>query len=191
MIKFAICVIAAYLLGSISPSIIIGRLRGDDIRSHGSGNAGTTNVLRNYGKKAAAVTLLVDVLKGTAAAVLGSAIGGGKCGYACALAVLLGHIFPVFFGFKGGKGVATAFGALLGVSPWIALAALAVFVCVCAVSRYVSLSSICAAASAPLASLVFAHGAFFYVVAMAAVIIIKHRTNISRLFAGTENKLKF
>ena len=122
---FYVFIVLAYLLGSISPSIIQGRLAGVDIKKEGSGNAGTTNTLRVLGKKAALITLIVDIGKAVLAVFLGST-QGDLCSYICAVAVFAGHIWPVYFGFKGGKGVATAFGAILMVNWKLALIALAI-----------------------------------------------------------------
>ena len=187
---FYVYIIIAYLLGSISPSIIQGKLAGIDIKKVGSGNAGTTNTLRTLGKKAALITLVVDICKGVLAVFLGS-LAGQTCSYICAIAVFLGHIFPIYFGFKGGKGVATAFGACLMVNWKVALLALAVAIVLTALSRRMSVGSIVAAASLPVFSLIFERSFWPYALATALIIIIKHHANIKRLIKGEEPPLNF
>ena len=123
-----LAVVIAYLIGNISPSILLAKAKGIDIRKEGSGNAGTTNALRVMGKKAGAITLIVDVLKGTAAVLLGLLLAGHVGAMWCVVAVFCGHVWPVFFGFRGGKGVATAFGALMGLNPLLGLVTLGVVV---------------------------------------------------------------
>ena len=187
---FFLYIVIAYLLGSISPSILIGRIKGVDIRKQGSGNAGTTNTLRVLGKKAAALVLLIDVAKGALAVFLGS-LAGPACSYLCACAVMAGHIWPVFFGFKGGKGVAAAFGSVLMINWKMALLLLAVCMVVTALSKRMSVGSITAAAGLPIAS-VFMERLFWpYALVLAAVVIYKHRGNIKRLIKGEEPKLNF
>ena len=150
-----ICVIGAYLIGSVSFAVIASWIFGlPDPRSYGSGNPGAANVLRSGKVPAALFTLLGDAAKGVLgvalARLLAPSFGLGPATVAlCALAVVMGHLYPVFFGFKGGKGVATSFGALLALSPWAALVATAVFLLVVALFRYVSLASILAAAGWP------------------------------------------
>jgi glycerol-3-phosphate acyltransferase PlsY len=200
-------VVAAYLLGSIPSGYVLVRLfRHQDIRQTGSGNIGATNVLRSGGKGLAAATFLMDMLKGCAAVWLGGAMGGLLAPGAApddmralaALVAVLGHIFPVWLGFKGGKGVATGFGVFLAASPWAALAAISVFIVVLALSRYVSLASILGAGSFPLFAWwlgrihVCADRTPFFVaveIAVALLLIAKHHQNIRRLLAGTESKL--
>lgn len=197
-----LAVVAAYLLGSLSFAVIVSRLMGlADPRSYGSKNPGATNVLRSGSRPAAVVTLLLDAAKGWLPVFLvrvyGSAYGLGDGTLALvALAAFAGHLWPVFFGFKGGKGVATALGVLLGLSGWLALATLATFVIIVAFFRWVSLASLVAAAFAP----------FFYVLtggvlwemhpgialaitAMAALLTWRHAANIRRLLQGKEPKL--
>ncbi len=187
---FYVYIVIAYLLGSISPSILLGRLKGVDIRKEGSGNAGTTNTLRVLGKKAALVTLLADVAKGALAVFLGS-LAGSTCAYICAAAVMAGHIWPVFFGFKGGKGVATAAGAVLVINWRMALLLLLVALVLTVLSKRMSVGSIGAAVGLPIASVFMEKGFWPYALAMALVVIIKHRGNIKRLIAGEEPKLNF
>lgn len=186
---YVITMIAAYFIGNISPAILIGRAHGVDIKKEGSGNAGTTNVLRVLGKKAAAATLIIDVAKGSAAALLGGLVGGEFLMGACAMFVMLGHIWPAAFRFKGGKGVATAFGAILLIDPLIALAELGVVAIVVLITRMVSLGSICAAIALPVLAFFFIPSFLPCSIIMAVVVLIKHRSNIKRIFGGTESKL--
>ncbi len=200
-------VVAAYLLGSVpSGYVLVYLFRHQDIRQTGSGNIGATNVLRSGSKGLAAATFLMDMLKGCCAVWLGGLIGhllapGAPPDNMQALAALvavLGHIFPVWLGFKGGKGVAVGFGVFLVASPWAALAAISVFFVVLALSRYVSLASILGAGSFPLFAWwlgrihVYAERTPFFVaveIAVALLLIAKHHQNIRRLLAGTESKL--
>lgn len=201
-LNILVAVLAAYLIGSLSFAVIVSRLMGlDDPRSYGSKNPGATNVLRSGSKKAAILTLLFDALKGGVPVALvlafGSAHGLGAGTAAMAgLAAFLGHLFPVFFGFAGGKGVATAVGVLVGMNGWLALAAVATFAIVLYFSRYVSLASIAAAVFAPLFYL-FGDGVAWQASGaevlslsiMALLLVWRHRENINRLFAGTESRL--
>jgi glycerol-3-phosphate acyltransferase PlsY len=193
---------AAYLLGSIPTGYLIIRLfRHQDIRQAGSGNIGATNVLRSGGKILGAATFLLDMLKGSSAVWLGAflatllpALASRDAQALAALVAVLGHVFPVWLGFKGGKGVATGFGVFLVAAPWAALAAISVFALVLLLSRYVSLASILGAASFPVFAWFFTRGdrpPFFIAVqiAVALIIILKHHQNIRRLFAGTESRI--
>ena len=194
--------LAAYLIGSLSFAVIVSRAMGlSDPRTYGSGNPGATNVLRSGSKPAAIVTLLLDAAKGWLPVMLvkwfGPAWGLGEGTQALAgLAAFLGHLYPVFFGFKGGKGVATAVGVLIAFEPLLALAALLTFAIIVAFFRYVSLASIVAAVFAPAYYLLVdgvawqASGAkTLAMVAMGLLLIWRHRENIQRLLAGTESKL--
>ena len=151
MMLVIVCVVVAYLLGSLSAAIITCRVMGlPDPRGQGSGNPGATNVLRIGGKKAAAITLLGDFLKGLIPVLLASLLGVSALGLALvALAAFLGHLYPLFFGFQGGKGVATAFGAIIGLSLPVALAVLLTWVGVFALCRVSSVAALSAAALAP------------------------------------------
>lgn len=194
---------AAYLLGSVPAGYLLIRIfRHEDIRKAGSGNIGATNVLRSGGKLLGAATFLLDVLKGSSAVWLGALLGGLLAPDAsqlnmkalAALFAVLGHVFPVWLRFRGGKGVATGFGVFLVASPWAALAAISIFIVVLAISRYVSLASVLGAASFPILAWHFALGArppFFIAVqvAVALLIIVKHHQNIRRLFKGTESRI--
>lgn len=184
---------AGYLIGSISFAVLLVRLRtGRDIRAEGSGNAGATNVLRSHGKALGLAVGGLDIAKGAAAVLLVRAVTADpRYAAAAGLAAVLGHVFPVFYGFRGGKGVATAVGAFLVLAPLATLVCLAVFVVVVAVTRYVSLGSVIAMVLLPpVAGLLFqAPRAVIAAAAAAAVlIVIKHRENLRRLARGDERK---
>jgi glycerol-3-phosphate acyltransferase PlsY len=194
-----LAVLGAYLIGSISFAVVTARLFGlPDPRTYGSGNPGATNVLRSGRKAAAIATLVGDAAKGAVAVVLvrwlGPSYGTGDAAVAgAAFAAFAGHLYPVYFGFKGGKGVATAFGIVLALSGWLALAALVVFLAVVAATRYVSLASILAAvAAAALTPLLFGPGwVLAAMLGMAVLIVWRHRANLQRLLAGEESRLTF
>lgn len=187
--SFALTTIIAYALGSISPSIIMGKLAGIDIKKEGSGNAGATNTLRVLGKKAAIITLLIDISKGVIAVYLAGCLFGALHSYIACIFVILGHIFPIWYNFKGGKGVAVSFGALLAVNPLIAVCALLVVIAFVLIFRMVSLGSIMAAVSAPIFSYFFEPEFLPYVIFPAILIIYMHRSNIRRIINRQENKL--
>ena len=134
--------LVAYFIGNISPSTIMAKRQGLDIKKEGSGNAGTTNALRVMGKKAGAITCIVDILKGVVAVLIGLLVGGPLAAYLCALCVFLGHVWPIVYKFQGGKGVATAFGAVLAVNPLLALISLVIVAIVVFTSKRMSLGSI-------------------------------------------------
>ena len=188
-----LAVAAAYLLGSVPFAVLSSRLFGlADPRTYGSGNPGATNVLRSGNKKAALVTLLGDALKGWLAVFLAQHFGLGEVTIALvALAVFLGHLFPLFLKFKGGKGVATAAGVLLALDPWLGLLTLATWLLVAYVSRYSSLAALLAALLAPLyaATLHGADSLFGVVVLIALALIAKHWGNLQRLMAGQEGRI--
>jgi acyl phosphate:glycerol-3-phosphate acyltransferase len=179
----------AYLLGSIPTGYILGKFAGVDVRQVGSGNVGATNVARAVGKWQGVLTLLADTVKGMLPAAIGLAMTLPPAAIAAlSAAAFLGHLYPVFLKFRGGKGVATALGSLLVIAPLAGLLLVAIFAVVVFPTRLVSLSSIVAAASAPFALWLFLQpraivllGAFF-----AAMIVWRHRANIQRLRAGTE-----
>lgn len=187
----------AYLIGSLSFAVIVSRAMGlSDPRSYGSGNPGATNVLRSGNKKAAALTLLFDALKGYVPVLLvrlwGDGFGLGEGTIAMvALAAFLGHVWPVFFRFQGGKGVATAFGVLVGINPWLGLATLATWVVIAFFFRYSSLASLVAAAFAPFYELLIwgASPVAVAIFVMSLVLVWRHSANISRLLAGTEGRI--
>lgn len=190
-----LCVIVtaviAYLMGNISPAILIGKAHGIDIRKEGSGNAGTTNVLRVLGKKAALATLLIDILKGTVAVILAGLLLGKPAAMVAVLAVFCGHVWPVFFGFKGGKGVATAFGALCGLHPALGFSCLGVVLIVVLLTRRMSAGSLVGALSFPLICWWLEPDFIWIGSVMAIIILIKHKDNIVRLMKGEEPKMSF
>jgi glycerol-3-phosphate acyltransferase PlsY len=187
-------VVVGYLLGSISFAVLLVRaVAGKDIRSEGSGNAGATNVLRAHGKKLALLVALLDVAKGAAAVLLVRLVTADPLwASAAGVAAVLGHVFPVFYGFRGGKGVATAVGVFLVLAPLALLCCLAVFVAIVAITRYVSLGSVVAMTLLPpVAGLVF-HSPRPVVTAAAVTAIVvlgKHLDNLKRLARGEERKL--
>ena len=193
--------VVAYLIGSINSSIVISKaVMGKDIRESGSGNAGATNMLRTMGKKYAIITLVIDILKGVVALLLAMlAIKFGAYAvsmYIAGVAVVVGHNFPVFFGFKGGKGVATSLGVILLLDWKIGLITLVIALAIMAVSKYVSLGSVMAALVFVIIQIVvmiatdsFDITRFICVVILGGLLIIRHRANIKRLLNGTENKL--
>ncbi|MFB3776580.1 MAG: glycerol-3-phosphate 1-O-acyltransferase PlsY [Bryobacteraceae bacterium] len=197
MMNPLIALLLAYLLGAIPFGYLLVRLRtGADVRSSGSGNIGATNVLRTAGRAAGAATLLLDIAKGYLAVWLAARLTDGSEFWMslAALSVMAGHAFPVFLKFKGGKAVASCVGAFLCLAPLPLAAALVVFVVIVAVTRYVSLGSILAAGSLPLAVWLISHRSA-YVLAAALLaggfIIWRHKSNLERLRAGTEHVLSF
>jgi glycerol-3-phosphate acyltransferase PlsY len=186
-------IVVAYLFGSISTAIIVARLMGlPDPRTQGSGNPGATNVLRIGGKKAAAITLLGDTLKGLLPVLLARALGAADAVLAAvAFAAFIGHLFPIFFGFKGGKGVATALGVLLGLAWPVAVAVAATWLFMAKVFKISSLSALTAAALAPLYMWLLADRPGFLVmsVAMSLILIARHKSNIEKLLRGEEGKI--
>ncbi|MGA7992355.1 MAG: glycerol-3-phosphate 1-O-acyltransferase PlsY [Thermoanaerobaculia bacterium] len=194
MTREALSLVAAYLMGSVPFAIVLVRLfRGVDVRTQGSGNAGATNVLRTAGKALAIGTMALDVFKGVLAVLLMlSATYDPRWLGAAAVAATLGHVFPVWFGFRGGKGVATAIGGFAVLAPWSVLAVVGVFVLVVAATRFVSLGSVTAACLLPLAMRLLFHAPDAEVVAAAATTVLllySHRANIRRLLDGTERRL--
>lgn len=203
--------IIAYLIGSINFSVILSKkMAGFDVRQKGSGNAGTTNMLRSVGKKAAAITLICDILKGVVS--IGIAILVGYLFNAqnksilvqiAAIAVVIGHTFPIFFGFKGGKGVATSLGVLIMTNWQIGLICLAIAIIIMAITKMVSLGSCMAAIAFPLLTYFAANifenayivkegsSYFVYSIILAFIVLFNHRSNIKRIITGRENKLSF
>ena len=174
----------SYFIGCISPATIVAKANGIDIRKEGSGNPGTTNVLRTLGKKAAAVTLIIDILKGAVPVIIG-AFAGPVFAFGCGTMAMIGHVWPFQFKFKGGKGVA------LAVNPILGLMLLVIFAAVVAITRYVSLGSCIAAFVMPALAIVLVPDFFWFAVIIAAIIIIKHRANLARIVRGEESKLSF
>ena len=196
MIEYAVVIIVSYLVGSIPSGLILGRIRGIDVREYGSGNIGTTNVLRTLGKKFGAIVMAADLLKGVVAVLLARYVIGAPAGeMAAALAVVAGHDWSLYLRFRGGRGVATSAGALIVMAPLVAAAGIVTFVAVVALTRYVSLGSIAAAAGTVIVMAVFTaldRAPFEYLIFIGiavALIVFQHRENVARLLAGTENKL--
>lgn len=197
MLVYLIIVVVAYLLGNISTSYIVARkLAGVDIRTQGSGNAGSTNVLRTMGKKAGALTFGGDVLKGVVAVgfarILAYYMKADQvtCAYIAVVAVVIGHNWPAFLGFKGGKGVATSLGSMLAINPVLALTCLAAFIIIVLVSKYVSLGSVLGICLSPVLMLITHNTKGIWVTLfLSASVVYTHRANIKRLLNGTERKL--
>ena len=194
----------AYLLGSIPFGLILVRVvRGEDVRQSGSGNIGATNVARTGGAKLGVATLVLDALKGYAGVAFANAVShrgvSTDVGLAAALAALgaiLGHVFPVWLKFRGGKGVATAVGAFIGLAPRAVLVVLAIFLIIVVISRYVSLGSVVASAVFPILAYFLYRGTstiadLLVMFAASLLIIFKHQANMRRLLNGTENRLQF
>ncbi len=197
MTNALISIILAYLIGSLSFAVIVSKLFGlPDPHSYGSGNPGATNVLRSGKKAAALLTLIGDAAKGWFALWLAqryqAEFGLTEAVLACvAFAVFMGHIFPIFFKFKGGKGVATAAGILIAINLWLGLATLAVWIAVVAISRYSSLGALAASVFAPLFTFyLFGFTPYFFAaLAMCAILIWRHQDNIAKLTNGTESRV--
>ena len=192
--RAALAVAAAYALGAVPIGYLVARAFGmTDIRGHGSGNIGTTNVLRTLGRLPAALTLVGDVAKGFAAVAVGAALAGGAPGVTAlsAFAAVVGNCWSVFLGFRGGKGVATSLGAFVRLVPWATVPAALVWIVITASFRYVSLGSITAAVCVPVGALLLGYPPSSAVAALAvsAVIVARHRDNIARLLSGTERRL--
>ena len=197
--------IAAYLLGSIPTAVWLGQaFYGIDVREYGSGNAGATNTFRVLGKKPGIIVMTIDIMKGFTATKLAYLIGLSVTGpkysaqfvnYELALGVIavMGHLFPIFAGFRGGKGVATLFGMVLAVNPFAALLCVTVFVTVLLVSKYVSLSSICAGFTFPLGTVFVFQSSVkaevLYSICVCVLILVTHQKNIERLLKGKESKV--
>lgn len=211
MVVYIIMAIIAYSIGSINFSVLVSRkMAGFDVREKGSGNAGTTNILRSVGKKAAIITLICDILKGIVSILIAIVVGNIANNLdkelllqIAGIAVVIGHTFPIFFGFKGGKGVATSLGVIL-ISNWqIGLICLVFALVLMALTRMVSLGSCGAAVLFPVLTLfinenymVLTDGKsgnkyFLYSVILAIIVLYNHRSNIKRILNGTENRLSF
>jgi glycerol-3-phosphate acyltransferase PlsY len=192
-VLFVVVVVASYLLGTFPSALLAARYsHGVDPTTAGSGNPGTTNVLRTSGREAALLTLAGDVGKGVVAAVLGWVIGGHTVGVACGLAAVVGHVAPVTRDWLGGKGVATAGGMVVVLFPVAAAVALVVFLWTLAVSRIVSVASMVAAASVPITAALIGAPAVevLALVVCAAVVIVRHGDNLARLRRGEEPRLR-
>ena len=188
-----LCALVGYLLGSLPFAVIVSRLFGlADPRSFGSGNPGATNVLRSGNKVAALLTLLGDAAKGWLAVAIAGWAGADPAGVAAAgLSAFVGHVFPVFLGFRGGKGVATAVGVLIGLNPFLALGAMATWLVVAGVTRYSSAAAIVAALEAPVAAWLLGEPVLVLaaIALMSALLVWRHQANIRRLLNGTESRI--
>ena len=199
VLGIVLCIVVPYFLGSINFAIILSRkMNNDDVRRHGSGNAGATNMLRTYGKRAAIMTIGGDMLKAAVSVLFGIFIFGNNGGAIASFFVVFGHMFTIYFKFKGGKGVASAAMAILVLSPPTFAFMLAVFLIIAIGTKYVSLASIMAALIYPL--LIYRMDAFFsigegagtrfiFALLTCCFVVFMHRENIKRLLAGTESKL--
>ena len=205
MVEVIVTAIIAYLIGSINFSVILSKkMAGFDVREKGSGNAGTTNMLRSVGKKAAAITLICDILKGVVAILIAMLAGkilansnSSLLVQIAGISVILGHTFPIFFKFKGGKGVATSLGVLI-MSNWqIGLICLVFALVLIILTKMVSVGSIAAAILYPVLTLfipqnyIVPGNYIIYSVILAVLIVFNHRENVKRLLSGTENKISF
>ena len=210
MFAYILMAVIAYLIGSVNFSVIISKkMAGFDVREKGSGNAGSTNVLRTVGKKAAIITLICDILKGVVSVLIALLVGwiAGETANSAivveiaALAVVIGHNFPVFFGFRGGKGVATSLGVILIVNWKIGLICLVFALALMALTRMVSLGSISASVlfavltmfirDSYVGGIEFDFSFIIFGILLAALVIFNHRSNLKRIINGTENKLNF
>ncbi len=202
-IEYSILVAAAYLAGAVPFGFLIGKLHGVDIRKAGSGNIGATNVTRSVGRTAGKICFALDFLKGVAPVAVAGLLFPDSAwpALAAGLATILGHVFPVYLGFKGGKGVSTAAGVAFALAPWPLLSALAIWAAAFLISRYVSLASVIAAASLPVGAAVYGFcgvgsaaarsGVTLGFLALIALfVIVRHRSNIRRLLNGTESRFE-
>lgn len=188
-LTYCAAAIAGYLMGNIQFAVIFSRiLHNDDVRRHGSGNAGSTNMLRVYGVKAGVVTFIGDLIKGAGAVLLGRAIGGQEAAYCAALGVVIGHCWPVFFRFKGGKGVASSLGAAVMLNPFWGLIAGAAGIVVVLITRTISPASLTGFTVYLIIALIFGSTLWDKIAAalLFAIVVYRHRENIVRLIQGKE-----
>ena len=205
MAAYIVVAVIAYLIGSINFSVIISKkMAGFDVREKGSGNAGSTNVLRTVGKKAAVITLVCDILKGVVSILIAKLVGniwkdldGALLVQLAGILVVIGHTFPVFFKFKGGKGVATSLGVLVTTNWQIGLICLVFALVLIALTRMVSVGSMAAAILYPVLTIFIGQNYIVpgnYIISsiiLAILVVFNHRSNVKRLFTGTENKISF
>ncbi len=202
VIKLIAVVVIGYLLGSLNTSLIVGKFYGTDVRKHGSGNAGMTNTLRTLGKAAAVMVIAGDILKGVLSYLLGNMLVNsipetitldlaGIGGMAAGIAAIAGHNWPVYFGFKGGKGILTSFAVVLMMDWKLGLILLGIFAVIVVITRYVSLGSIIASVAFPIGAALKGNGIIFVVFSavLAVLAVARHNANIKRLLSGTESKL--
>lgn len=194
MQEVIVTIIIGYLLGSFASSYFLGKIfRNTDVRNHGSGNAGATNALRVFGVKLAAATFALDILKGVIAVIIGSHLlgkDGAMLGGVCAV---IGHNWPIFLGFKGGKGVATTVAVILGVEPLVGIIAILIGLIIIFKTKYVSLGSVCGMALLPIIGLIvirpFDWKLLVFTLFLSLMSIYRHRGNIKRLLSGSESKI--
>ena len=198
IIKYILSALIGYALGNISGGLLIARVFGiQDIRKHGSGNSGTTNVLRTVGWLPSVLTLVIDCLKGWIACLIGRALGGDLGMLLGGFCAILGHDFPVVMGFKGGKGIATSLALIIAIHPLLALAELVTEIVVVGVTRYMSVASLITTVAFPVFTAILCRGRANYglfvgfSIAAAALSLFQHRSNIRRLLRGEENRLDF
>ena len=198
ILKYILAALIGYCLGNIPSGVLIGKAFGiSDVRKHGSGNSGTTNVLRTAGWLPSVLTLVLDCLKGWLGCVIGKHLGGDLGMLLGGFCAVLGHDFPVAMGFKGGKGIATSLALIIAVNPWLALAELVTELVVVAITRYMSVASIITAIGFPVFTAILcrgheSYGLFVLFSIMAgALALFQHRGNIRRLLRGEENRLDF
>lgn len=196
MFWYIFIILVGYLIGSINLSIVLSRKKGKDIREQGSGNAGATNTLRAMGKKTAAIVLLFDILKGVVVVLLAKLMSGlaqdpNLFIQLAAIAVIVGHNFPIYYGFKGGKGVATSLGVITVINPLSAVICLLFAIVLMVITKMVSLSVMLAAVLFPILIIFFAPNYFIFALVIALLLIYRHRANIKRIVSGNENKISF
>ena len=190
MFMKSIAVLLSYFIGNFSTSMIVSKLWANiDIRKYGSGNAGSTNVLRTLGFKPALVTFIGDALKGILAVWIGGKLGGTDTALLCGIAAIIGHNWPVLFGFKGGKGIATSIGVGLAVNPIVAFICIVLGIMIVVKTKYVSLGSITAISLLPILFIFSGFKYFLFGLVLALMAIFQHRQNIQRLLKGTESKI--
>ncbi len=192
MSTYLLAIIISYLIGSIPFSFLTGKyIGGIDIRNYGSGNTGATNVFRVVGKKAGAIAFLGDFLKGFIVAIIIKNAIGIDIAVICSVMAIVGHCYPIFLGFKGGKGVATGSGTVFALYPLVGIILLSVFIIIAAIFRIVSLSSISAAIAFPLVSFLLNTHSYFliYSILIGLFVVYRHKSNIARLIAGKESKI--
>ncbi len=188
---FSIFTIVSYFIGNISPASIIGRIYNIDIRKEGSGNPGTTNVLRTLGAKAALMTFLIDILKGVIPVIIAKLYGNEMLEYICGTAAFFGHIWPIFYRFSGGKGIATGFGVILAIDYRCGLICMACAVLGALITKRMSCGSIMAGIALPVMFFVFHRAYIIWAICICLIVIWKHKANIKRLIAGTEPEIGF
>ena len=198
VIRVILALLAGYLLGSINTSLVIGKFYKVDVRQHGSGNAGMTNTLRTLGKFPAMLVIVGDILKGILACVIGNIILSDTAELYDSIGLMigglgsiLGHNWPVYFGFKGGKGVLTTFAVIMMMGPLIGLILLSIFILIVLITRYVSLGSMIAAVLFPAVAFLMEKEIIFIIFAgvIGFLVIVRHKSNIERLINGEESKL--